>query len=149
MPKKLLFLLRCQLIFPTSRCLSMSVLLLLKATKTSEPQNQTCSNWIFGVRDSDADRLLSFSLSHMLLLMMEDDGSFGVREERRSRVGFAQRCSDLWTVAFSLYQLCFRQWARQISCKLAVSYCWLWEKKVKPLLPLLRLFLPHLISKPN
>lgn len=64
-----------------------------KNLRASKPNLQQLNFWCF--RDSDADSLLSFCLSHMLLLMVEDDGSLGVREERRRRVGFVQRCSDL------------------------------------------------------
>lgn len=61
--------------------------------RASKPTLQQLNFWCS--RDSDADSLLPFSLSHVLLLMVEDDGSLGVREERRSRMGFVQRCSDL------------------------------------------------------
>lgn len=64
-----------------------------KNLRASKPNLQQLNFWWF--RDSDADSLLSFCLPHMLLLMVEDDGSFGVREERRRRVGFVQRCCDL------------------------------------------------------
>lgn len=66
------------------------------ASKTNKDLRASKPNWqlnFWWFRDSDADSLLPFSLSHMLLLM-EDDGSFGVRKERRG-VGFVQRCSDL------------------------------------------------------
>lgn len=63
-----------------------------KTLRASKP-NLQLSFWWF--RDSDADSLLSFSLSHVLLLMVEGGGCFGVREERRRRVAFVQRCSDL------------------------------------------------------
>lgn len=64
-----------------------------KNNKNLRASKPNLNFWCF--RDSDADSLLSFCLSHMLLLMVEDDGSFGVRAERRRRVGFVQRCSDL------------------------------------------------------
>lgn len=91
MPKKLFFLLRCQLIFPhfsVPQHVCAAASKPNKNLRASKPNSQL-SFWWFG--GSDADSLLSFSLSHTLLLMVEDDG----REERRRRVGFVQRCSVL------------------------------------------------------
>lgn len=112
--------------FPTSWCLSMSVLLLLKATKNlraAKTNLQQLDLWSF--RDSDADSLLSFCCSHMLCLTcfcwwkrMID--LLKERGEKRSRKVFY----FYNLLAFHLYPLhLLRQLSLKISYKLAVFHC--------------------------
>lgn len=117
--------------FPTSWCLSMSVLLLLKTTKNlkaSKPNLQQLNFW--SSRDSDADSLLSFCFSHMLLLMVEDNQSFGGEGRKEEKGVFSRGVLIYKLLAFDLYQLCLlRQLGlKKISYKLAVFYCF-WKKK--------------------
>lgn len=82
--------------FPTSWCLSMSMLLLLKATNNltaSKTNLQQLNFWSFG--DSAADSLFSFCFSHMHLLMVKDDWSCGGEGRKEEKGVFFQRWCDL------------------------------------------------------